>query len=234
MLVKQGIGKISWTDFTWNPVRGCKHGCSYCYMIRLVKRGIYDMTPAFNEKAYNMGRKQLGNKKDPVKVFVCSAADLLGDWVPKEWIDKVIGVFKENSQHTFQILTKNPTRYNEFEFPSNCWLGTTMDGSEKTLFNGNILLTAATKNGNETSKNKLFISFEPLLSNITLQDGKINLTGLLSKMSWIIIGANSNKDAVKPPMSWAKKLLTISDQFKVPVHIKNNYKYFEERKEWPK
>ena len=23
--------KIDWADYTWNPVTGCLHGCSYCY-----------------------------------------------------------------------------------------------------------------------------------------------------------------------------------------------------------
>lgn len=30
--------KIDWTDYSWNPVTGCKHGCPYCYAERLCKR----------------------------------------------------------------------------------------------------------------------------------------------------------------------------------------------------
>ena len=30
--------RIEWTDFTWNPVTGCKHGCEYCYARRIVSR----------------------------------------------------------------------------------------------------------------------------------------------------------------------------------------------------
>lgn len=30
--------KIEWTDFTWNPVWGCKGGCGYCYARSIAKR----------------------------------------------------------------------------------------------------------------------------------------------------------------------------------------------------
>lgn len=35
---KQGEGKIEWTDYTWNPVTGCLHGCHYCYAERVATR----------------------------------------------------------------------------------------------------------------------------------------------------------------------------------------------------
>lgn len=30
--------KIEWCDFTWNPVTGCQHGCSYCYAAKQASR----------------------------------------------------------------------------------------------------------------------------------------------------------------------------------------------------
>lgn len=30
--------KIEWTNMSWNPVTGCKHGCPYCYAKRVAKR----------------------------------------------------------------------------------------------------------------------------------------------------------------------------------------------------
>lgn len=30
--------KIEWCDFTWNPVTGCRHGCTYCYAAKQAAR----------------------------------------------------------------------------------------------------------------------------------------------------------------------------------------------------
>lgn len=30
--------KIDWCDYSWNPVTGCRHGCSYCYAQRIADR----------------------------------------------------------------------------------------------------------------------------------------------------------------------------------------------------
>ena len=30
--------KIEWCDSTWNPITGCRFGCSYCYAAKIAKR----------------------------------------------------------------------------------------------------------------------------------------------------------------------------------------------------
>ena len=107
--------KIEWTNWTWNPVVGCKHNCWYCYGKRIAKRFFKD-NPNYEPKFYPERLKEPYTLKKPSKIFVCSMADLFGDWVKMNWIERVIKVVKENPQHTFQFLTKNPKRYLEFEF----------------------------------------------------------------------------------------------------------------------
>lgn len=170
--------KIEWCDNTWNPVTGCLHNCSYCYAKRIAMRFDGHFKPTFHPERLNDKMP-----KKPSKIFVCSMADLFGEWVPKEWIEKIIEVARNNPQHTFQFLTKNPKRYLEFEFSSNCWLGTTID-----------YINQARLNYLKQKNNYKFISFEPLLGDMSLLD--------LSGIDWVIIGADSSKGANTPRIEW--------------------------------
>ena len=152
--------KIEWTNYTWNPCVGCKHGCSYCYAKRMNDR--FKWIENWNEpKFYPERLKEPYKVKKPSKIFVGSMCDLFGDWIDKDWIDRIILTARENPQHTFQFLTKNPKRYSKFEFPKNCWLGVTIDGTETTLEKVMRIEHLATKD------NFKFVSFEPLLGDVS-------------------------------------------------------------------
>ena len=56
--------KIEWCDHTWNPVTGCRHGCTYCYARRMTTRFAGDVR--LNKMA----------KKD---YYLVPAADCSGD-----------------------------------------------------------------------------------------------------------------------------------------------------------
>jgi protein gp37 len=190
--------KIEWCDYTWNPVIGCKQGCFYCYARTWAKRAGRD----FNNPAWSEGQYRKPYKiKEPSKIFVCSLADLFGDWIPREWIKNVLTVVKENRQHTFMFLTKNPKRYLEFEFPNNCMLGTTIDYVNQARL--------------DYLKQKVayrFISFEPLLSDMSSLD--------LSEIDLVIVGANSSKGAKPPKKEWIESI-------KHPnIFYKNNIKKY--------
>ena len=68
-------------------------------------------------------------------IFVCSMADLFGNWVPDEWIKAVFDACEAAPQHRYLFLTKNPRRYCDLErsglLPSgdNYWFGATYDHS---------------------------------------------------------------------------------------------------------
>lgn len=215
-LNKQTPQKIDWTDYTWNPIGGCRHGCDYCYMLRMAKRFPGVMEPAFRESYLGDPYKI----KKPSKFFIGSSGDIWGDWVPAEWIFKVLKVIKDNPQHIFQFLTKNPMRYQWFNpVLKNAWYGTTVDGTERTK--NNLCELKIFTYGVRT----LFVSFEPLLEPIDPD---------LSHIDWVIIGANSNRGAEKPPNYWAKRIIECARQWDCAVWVKDNYNYPQIIKEFPK
>ncbi|MBQ8109397.1 MAG: DUF5131 family protein [Clostridia bacterium] len=73
--------------------------------------------------------------KKPRTIFVCSMADLFGEWVPDEWIKAVFDACEAAPQHRYLFLTKDPGRYCDLEraglLPSgdNYWFGATYDHS---------------------------------------------------------------------------------------------------------
>lgn len=150
--------KIDWADSTWNPVTGCLHGCEYCYARRIAERfGGYLMPifvdyPILREPYIINGRKnpypfdftptfhryKLDEPKrwaKPRTIFVCSMADLFGEWVPDEWIQAVFEACAEAPRHRYLFLTKNPGRYCDLErkgllpVGDNYWFGATYDHS---------------------------------------------------------------------------------------------------------
>ncbi len=192
--------KIEWCDYTWNPVTGCKNGCWYCYASRISHRFGDSFEPARHISRLDEPR----GVKYPAKIFVCSMADLFGNWVYKHWIQDIIDVAASNPQHIFQFLTKNPARYMEFDFPSNCWLGKTLTGKESM---------SPVVGLQDTS----FISFEPLMGD-KIEFGDME--------NWVIIGALSGPGSKKhqPKKEWIDRIVEQCRDYKIPVFMKSSLK----------
>lgn len=191
--------KIDWTDYTWNPVTGCLHNCNYCYARKIAMRFTGHFKPTFH-------KDRLNDKfpKKPSKIFVCSMADLFGDWVAAYWVHSILKVVRENPQHIFQFLTKNPKRYSEFDFPDNCWLGITLTGENKKdksidqyVKSYKELCDCATleyKSGGDYK----FISIEPLLGSFKYID--------IEYADLVIVGAMTGSGAIEPKKEWINSI----------------------------
>lgn len=192
--------KIEWTDLSWNPVSGCLNDCPYCYAKAIYKRFNKSFKPQFHEK--RLFEPIYINK--PNKIFVCSVADLFGNWVPVKWIKDILYIVSECPQHTFQFLTKNPKRYLEFEFPKNAWLGAT--ATNQIMFNSFIEIL-------RQKENITFLSCEPMLTEIK---------GSLNEIDWLIIGACTGIHRFQPPKEWVLNLTNDGRKSNCAVFYKPN------------
>lgn len=224
---------IEWARWSWNPVTGCKHGCEYCYARDIANRFYKEkFEPTFrperlsapvNTKVPESAKTDIGFKN----VFVCSMADLFGEWVPREWIDAVLTSVRENPQWNFLFLTKNPKRYLEFSFPENSWIGTTVDCQErvKPAVNAFYKLNKQRRDF-ETDDTRefasvFFLSCEPFLTPLSFPD--------LSCWDWLIIGGcseSSGMRAEQPAWEWVEGLMRqardSNDGYGIPIYFKPN------------
>ena len=143
-------------------------------------------------------------RRKPAKIFVCDCADLWGDWIPNEWIEEVLKVVKMCPQHTFQLLTKNPRRYLDFELPNNTWAGTTV-ASNKDSERAKIITQVRVP--------VRFLSMEPLLGEIDFS---------FNGIQWIIIGAQTGRNPLRPKKEWIENILSNARKLKIPIFLKNN------------
>jgi protein gp37 len=210
----QGANGITWTNATWNPVAGCLHPCGYCYARALYQRRKWSFTPAFHPERLT----QPSSTRKPSKVFVCSVADLFGAWVPDEWIEAVLAVVRDTPWHTFQFLTKNPSRLRTRNpWPVNAWVGATVDVRAR--------LDPALRALRETDAPVRFVSFEPLLEAMDSAD--------LAGIQWIILGAQTGAGGRQPEHGWVAHLLDAADHAGTAVLMKGNLRWAPRREDFP-
>jgi protein gp37 len=126
---------VDWASWTWNPVTGCEHGCSFCYAREIAnsqRMAPYypnGFEPTFHPYRLaapkNSSVPTSADQRDG-RVFVCSMADLFGKWVPNSWIRHVFDACIESPEWEYLFLTKWPARYSAMPLIQNAWYGSSV------------------------------------------------------------------------------------------------------------
>lgn len=155
--------------------------------------------------------------KKPRNIFVCSMADLFGEWVPDEWIKAILDACREAPQHRYLFLTKNPTRYDEMEDKDiitgkdqNFWLGSTVTVETRDLLHYNFGLHT-------------FKSCEPMLAPWP-PAGPPNEKYRGAWPEWVIFGAETGnrKGKVVPEKEWIDNAVKMCRNIGAKVFMKES------------
>ena len=230
--------KIEWCDSTWNPVTGCYHGCPYCYARHMINRfsgEAYITAPAGGVKEINEPVKDENGKRIPYPfaftptlhryrlndykdksgrtIFVCSMADLFGEWVPDSWIKEIFRICEKVApQHRYLFLTKNPRRYGYYNYhwqlPAVNWMwyGTTVTDTNTMFFHSECHNT--------------FLSIEPIMDDFSPDNTLMNI----NMAQWIIVGAETGnrKDKVVPKKEWIENITEVCKRQGIPLFMKDS------------
>jgi len=168
----------------------------------------FGFTPTFHEyRLDDIKKKGLGKT-----IFVCSMADLFGEWVPDEWIEKVFAACEAAPGHRYLFLTKNPKRYLDLakcgKLPKgdNFWYGTTVTGPDDPYFFSKELHT--------------FLSVEPILERF---DGYCTAA---PRIEWVIIGAMTGpgSETHRPEREWIENVYFGAKEMGAAVFMKDSLK----------
>jgi len=233
---------IGWADYTWNPLTGCLHSCSYCYARRITTRfaGGTAFPNGFAPTWHPERLMEPVQHKAPARIFVGSMTDPFGDWVQPEQLDLVLEVIAACPQHAFYMLTKAPQNimrklYEVTEaWPCrelgggdvlpNLWLGASVD-TQKRALSSLSSMAQVTLAGWRT-----FVSIEPMLSEVDPVD--------VSWSDWMIIGAMTGPGSPKhaPRREWVETFIAHGNTYHVPVFLKSSITKLWpdlDRREWP-
>jgi protein gp37 len=219
---------IEWTDHTFNPWWGCAKvspACDNCYAELWAKRmghkvwGSSAERRFFSEAHWNEPldwNEQARVDQTRKRVFCASMADVFERRAELSQQRKRLWKLIEATPWLdWLLLTKRPQNINSMvpwgvDWPSNVWLGTTVENqtyAEKRL---PLLLRNASV--------VRFLSCEPLLGPIDLSSW-FNRQGL-HPIDWVIAGGESGPKSRPMHPDWVAKILDQCKRANVPFHFK--------------
>jgi len=224
---------------TWNVITGCKHNCIYCWSRRLVETRLKHTT-----RKYRDGFKPRFHPEELKRrfregefIFVADMGDAFGNWVPRDWILRVLDVVRRYPKTTFLFLTKNPARYLEFidEFRGlgNVILGATIETDLDDLYVGHGISNAprpterfrALREVREHDL-RVMVSVEPIL-DFSLYDFFMKIAGL--EPEFVYVGYDNYGNRLpEPSLGKTLELIEALRSYGITVYEKTLRKAWHE------
>ena len=205
------------------PMRRCRYESDGVKLLYEKTAYPFGFVPTFHR--YRLEEPQRWKK--PRNIFVCSMADLFGEWVPDTWIDDVIRATQKALQHRYLFLTKNPERYGNWlerfeegrisglDEVADCWFGASVSNN------------AEMERANRSRA--MWISIEPIREQIETDEDQFMqfepYTGAEQRRwKWVVIGAETgnSKNKVVPQRGWIEDIAKVCADFGTPVFMKES------------
>lgn len=242
--------KIEWCDYTWNPITGCRHNCSYCYAKRMTARFAGDVR--LNKMA----------KKDYTLVSSADSGEdlyVLDDYMANETGEQLVYPFGfDPTLHRYRMDYPQKIKMGNNIFVGSMadifgdwvpdeWIDEIMETCEANPIHNYLFLTKNPERyiqyGVPTKKENMWygttvtrrgnvagIDWLPDSSNVfvsiepLLEDIEPENNTPLQFVNWIIIGAETGrrKDKIVPEREWIEKIVAVADKNSIPVFMKKS------------
>jgi len=231
---------IEWTDFTWNPVSGCKHKCRYEYCYNTIKAQsplnrfgaqyideFGKIKPDRNWKSRETGENHIAQKgeiypygydptfyphrlNEPFKITTPSKVFVVD-------VGDLFGewVPAEWIEQVLDVVRRCP--HHTFQF-----LTKNPNRYLEYEFPDNSWVGTTVNSDQDALRAEIlkkvpapvrYLSIEPLLGEISF-----NLSGV----QWIILGAQTGKNPVIPQKNWIDRIITETRRLNIPLFMKDN------------
>jgi len=195
---------IEFCDFTWNPIIGCRNGCSYCWAKKFNDRYFKDNdfhVPKFFENRLNEKIPKLPKVRNYIAeaispdrpvIFAVDMGDIFSKGVDPMWKRRVFIYAESHPEAIFLFLSKRPDEYHEWGriMPENVLIGTSLDFAHN--YKRVRPLQAMKLMGYRT-----FVNIEPLMSRMDQVD--------FSGIDFVIVGALTGRK-YRPDPAWHKSI----------------------------
>jgi len=215
-LVKAKGQMYDWVTHMWNPIIGCSHQCSYCYVKHFREQ------PAALKLCKPFPK--LGHGK---KIFVGHLTDLFANDVPDKWIISVLETCK-NYDNEYIFQTKNPSRamFYHPHFPDKILFGTTIETNNYEMLKDISTAPSVYNRASylrllkDTYEIKTFLTIEPIMDFML---GNMIYLIQLAHPDFINIGADSKgHNLPEPSKEKVKALIAGINKLGIEIREKTN------------